>query len=169
MRIISVRNEINYKESMGKVQIPRVKLSLNKYETTWDGKVLRYLNHHHPGKKDGALVVMELVSAMWLPFAMRFFGASEAEMKEAALNSVNFLLTHACRIMSEFGLTSVVIPGVVVEPSSARIQPIYSSIGKVNAEYSSNGNSESNSTIEEVKGDDIEEDSFGLDSGFRLP
>lgn len=158
---------------MGKVQIPRVKLSLNKYETTWDGKVLRYLNNHHPGKKDSASVVMELISAMWLPFAMRLFGASEVEKKEAALYSVHFLVSHARRIVNEFGLTGAAMQDIEVMLSGARIE----SASKANTEYSSDGNSEGKASIEEVKGNDIEEeeeekeeeDSFGLDSGFRLP
>lgn len=135
----------------------RVRLELNRHKKTWEGKVLYYLNNNHPGKKEGAVVLMELASAMWLPFAMRFFGASEAEKKEAAMYSVRFLLSHVHTIVSEFGLTGVAIPGVV-EPSSARTMPIYSSIDNASTKYSSNGNSESNTSIEDVEDDDIEED-----------
>ncbi|BDA75892.1 hypothetical protein CAL7716_100580 (plasmid) [Calothrix sp. PCC 7716] len=135
----------------------RVRLELNRHKKTWEGKVLYYLNNNHPGKKDGALALMELASAMWLPYAMRFFGASKTEIREAAMYSVRFFLAQAYTLVNEFGLTGVTIPGVV-EPLSAHTIPIYSSIDNASTEYSSNGNSESNTTIEVVRGNDIRED-----------
>ncbi|OKH47664.1 hypothetical protein NIES2101_23380 [Calothrix sp. HK-06] len=145
----------------------RVTLFLGRDKKTWDGKVLHYLSNHHPGKREGVSVVMELASAMWLPFAMKFFGASEAEKKEAALYSVRFLLAHVHMIVSEFGLTGVAMQGEVMR-ESARVE----SDGKANTEYSSNGNIEGKASIEDVEGDDIGEeeeevwDFTELESGF---
>lgn len=164
------------------VQIQRVKLTLNKYISTWDGKVLRYLHDAHPGKKNSAGAVMDFLSAAWLPFAMRFFGASDAECKEVAAYSVRFLLSHACSIVSEFGLPNVAIQGLVGESVGARItDPVYGSPSSFNVnavsktDYVNNIASGKNESVveEEI---DIEEDdngenemlSFpGLDAGFR--
>lgn len=96
-------------------QIPRVKLTLNKYMTTWEGKVLRYLHDHHPSKKGAANMVMELSLANWLPSTMRNEGASEDECREAALYSVQFLLSQACAIKNEFNLPNIEMQGFVGE------------------------------------------------------
>lgn len=176
---------------MSKSQTPRVKLTLNKYLSTWDGKVLRYLHDSHPGRKDSATVVMDLASAAWLPFAMRFFGATDAESKEAALYSARILLSQACSIVSEFGLSSVAMQGVVVEASDARIEaingrsePKFNSIGgntkcasdvNTNNEVSSTndlndeGNGEEEEEEEQYSDDDFVEmwDFPELDAGFR--
>lgn len=168
---------------MPKSQTPRVKLTLNKYLSTWDGKVLRYLHDSHPGRKDSATVVMDLASAAWLPFAMRSFGASDAECKEAALYSARILLSQACSIVSEFGLSSVAMQGVVVEPSDARIEAIngrseskFNLIGEGDAEYVKNTNtSDEGGLVNDLNEEEEEEDDDyiemwdfpELDAGFR--
>jgi hypothetical protein len=165
-------------------QIQRVKLTLNKYMSTWDGKVLRYLHDHHPGKKNGTGTVMDFLSAAWLPFAMRFFGASDAECKEAAVYSARFLLSHACSIVSEFGLPNVAMQGLVGESIphdySVRGSPSPFNANNVvatNSDHTNNVVVTQDELLEEEEedtGDDGFDDEFyetlsfsGLDAGFR--
>lgn len=147
-------------------QIPRVKLTLNKYISTWEGKVLRYLHDHHPSKRNAAGMVMDLSSAAWLPYAMRSFGASESECREAALYSARFLLSHACSIASEFGLPKVEMQGLLGDSISPGFLAAASSTVDVNTALE----------IEEpdIEDGELEDDedegmlSFsGLDAGFR--
>lgn len=108
--------------------LPRAKITLNKYESVWDGKVLRYLLDSHPGKKEGDDAVMDLVSAAWLPFTMRRDGVSDDECREAALYSVRYLLSHACSLVSDFGLSSVAISGLVADNNGATVLPTSNSM-----------------------------------------
>ncbi len=96
-------------------QVERVKLTLNKYLSTWNGKVLRYLHDSHPSKRDGGNVAMEILSAALLPYAMRSFGANEVDYRSTAASSVRYLLSLACTIVSDFGLTNVAMQGFASE------------------------------------------------------
>lgn len=168
---------------MATQQIPRVKVTLNKYISTWEGKVLRYLHDHHPSKRNASGIVMELLSAAWLPYAMRFFGASDNECKEAASYSARFLLSHACSIVSEFGLAKVEMQGLlgdsiqdysVKSPPSTYDHNIDRDLDN-NAVYSDENldNNAARSEEEPLEEDDYEEDEdglisiSGLDAGFR--
>lgn len=163
-------------------QIQRVKVTLNKYISTWEGKVLKYLHEAHPDKKNGTGAAMDSLSMLWLPYAMRFFGASEAEYKEVATRSVRFLLSHACSIVSEFGLPGVTVQGLVTDSAGARISesaysPLYkgTSNDAVAVENYANNIVGGNDVVNEYEDkqddeDDIdfEEMSFpSLDAGFR--
>lgn len=158
-------------------QIPRVKVTLNKYISTWEGKVLRYLHDHHPSKRNASGMVMELLSAAWLPYAMRFFGVSEDECKEVASYSARFLLSHACSIVSEFGLPKVEMQGLLgdsiqgysIEPSPL---PYGNNTDEKPLDYVASSEEE---LLEE---EDEDEDEYevnelglisipGLDAGFR--
>ena len=145
-------------------QIPRVKLTLNKYMTTWEGKVLRYLHDYHPSKKSAANMVMELSLAAWLPSTMRNEGISEDECTAAALYSVQFLLSQACAIKNEFGLPNVEMQGLVGEKVDSSYVGAVSSSKPIQEQY------------EDIQENDLEEDddkSFDLldlpsiDAGFR--
>lgn len=98
---------------MTKTQIPRVKLTLNKYTTTWEGKVLRYLHDRHPSKKTASSMVMELALAAHLPYVMQEEGASDFECEEAAFYSVQFLLSQACAIRNKFNLPNIEMQGFI--------------------------------------------------------
>lgn len=140
-------------------QIPRVKLTLNKYMTTWEGKVLRYLHDHHPSKKGAANMVMELSLANWLPSTMRNEGASEDECREAALYSVQFLLSQACAIKNEFNLPNVEMQGFVGEKGGGN----YIAVASTNAPENLN-------TEEDEWEDDDDSEMFDvpdIDAGFR--
>jgi hypothetical protein len=123
-------------------QVERVKLTLNKYLSTWNGKVLRYLHDSHPSKRDGGNVAMEILSAALLPYAMRSFGASEVDYRATAASSVRYLLSLACTIVSDFGLTNVAMQGFASEslagigdiaynPSNMMPTPVVESSGYV--------------------------------------
>ncbi|NJN07492.1 MAG: hypothetical protein HC815_05695 [Richelia sp. RM1_1_1] len=136
-------------------QIPRVKLTLNKYMTTWEGKVLRYLHDSHPSKKSAGNMVMELSLAAWLPYVMRNEGASEAECREAASYSARFLLSQACAIANEFDLPKVEMQGLL-GGSSVSVTD--------NVTYSEQTDVEEQDEEEE---DDIMVSFPSLDAGFR--
>lgn len=144
-------------------QIPRVKLTLNKYMTTWEGKVLRYLHDHHPSKKGASNMVMELSLANWLPSTMRNEGASEEECREAALYSVQFLLSQACAIKNEFNLPNVEMQGFVGEKGGGNYIAVASSNNVLLEEPDINN---------EREWDDDDDDEMldvpNVDAGFRI-